>query len=138
VNRRRVVIFDRYFYDRFIHFNADGTIFKLAWLLAPTPDVGFVLLPAHDAWEQRILNRLRKRFGVAVERLSDDDRDQLTFVRNRYESFMNMNPELLRVDSAQADACDSAAALLLNHMNGAAASHRASAVAVVPQTSQQE
>lgn len=43
IRRSSVTVFDRYFYDYYIHYQPSGMWFRLARWLTPRPDVAFVL-----------------------------------------------------------------------------------------------
>lgn len=108
LNCRRVLLFDRYFHDRFVHFDKTGILYRLASWAVPSPGLTFVLIPETAVWEQRILERLSRRFGMSLTELSEIDRDELEGVARRYEAFVWPQADGCRIDSSQLEACDNA------------------------------
>jgi len=83
-HRKRVVLFDRFLLDRYVNFASDGRLYQIANRLGMRPTFAFVLLPSLEEHERRILKRLEKRHGVQIESLTDEDRQELAFVHQRY------------------------------------------------------
>ena len=99
-HRRDILLLDRYFIDRFIHFNPDGVLYRIAASLAPAPDLLFILIPDRDEWEQRIVARIARRFDMQLSRLPEADQRELDFVRSRYARMAERcKPKAIVLDS---------------------------------------
>ncbi len=105
--RRTVIIYDRYFYDRYVHFGREEWLYKLVEWLTPRPTLGFVLFPQPAVWEERLLKRLERR-GVRLEALSEADRRELAHVRERYGDLCTRHPHLRRMSSTSGECIEAA------------------------------
>jgi len=101
IHRRKVLIFDRYSYDRLVNFDSRGLLIKLAKKLVCRPRITFVLIPTVDAHEARFLDRLKQRHSMEFERFSDEDRAELRMVHDLYQGICERFPETVRLNSSQ-------------------------------------
>ncbi len=99
-NRRRVILFDRFLYDRFVHFDPNHWRMRIAKACFYRPSVTLILLPELEAHEKRFLHRAKNRHGIELERMSDADRKELEMVHRRYREIADGNGECVTIDTS--------------------------------------
>jgi len=99
-NRRSIVIFDRFLYDRCIHFAKDSWKMKLAQRVFFRPTVTLVLLPSLQAHEQRFLERIERRHGIKLDQMSKSDKSELAMVHDRYAQLVDEFTECVLIDTS--------------------------------------
>ena len=108
LNRKRVVIYDRFLYDRCMHFADSGWRMRLAKYVFFQPSVTLVLLPAIEEHEQRFLERIERRHGITLDRLSSDDRAELAMVHKRYADLETEFSECVPIETSGQDGLERA------------------------------
>jgi hypothetical protein len=91
--------------------------------------VALILLPDEQVWEQRILERLRRRSGLDLSSLSESDRGELRHVRNRYEAVGRGLPFVIYVDSGTMQNAEEAAETVIRRLCPGLAGHSDKAAA---------
>lgn len=102
--RKRVLIFDRFVYDRYVHFSPHGLLFAVAKRLGYRPALTLILLPSIEEHEKRFLDRLKDRHGIELTHFSDEDRDELRMVHQRYREMAEEFPNCVLIDTSNPDA----------------------------------
>jgi len=94
-----VILSERFFWDRYIHFDESGMLYKVAQALTPHPNLAFFMLPEQDIWEKRMAERLRERFGLKSFELSVEEKNELRHVRERFTRFAESTPCAMELDA---------------------------------------
>jgi len=102
-HRKKVVLFDRFLLDRYVNFAPNGRLYRIAKRFGVRPTLAFVLLPSLEEHERRILKRLEKRHRVQIESLTDEDRQELAFVHQRYREICSRLDYAVLIDAAPQD-----------------------------------
>lgn len=100
VNYKRVIIYDRFLYDRCMHFDGKSWRMRVAKLVFFRPAVTLVLLPKLEEHEKRFLKRIEKRHGIELEQMSSDDRAELAMVRKQYADLPDEFMECVLIDTS--------------------------------------
>lgn len=100
IYRKRLLIFDRFVYDRYLHFSPHGLLFGFAKRLGFRPALTLILLPSFEEHEKRFLDRLKDRHGIELTHFSDEDRDELRMVHQRYREMAEDFPDCMLIDTS--------------------------------------
>jgi hypothetical protein len=119
-----LIVYDRYFYDRLIHFRASGLWYGLARLLAPAPDVGFVLLPELAVWEARMLDLVARKHELEGVRIASGDLASIALVWEHFRDLAACAGSVHVIDSGEAAGIESAWALIQERLPAALATAR--------------
>jgi len=108
IYRKRVIIYDRFLYDRCMHFAKDSWRMRIAKRTFIRPTVTLVLLPKIEDHEKRFLDRIKKRHGIKLEEMSTADRAELEMVRKQYRALTSDFPECVLIDTSDPNGLDKA------------------------------
>jgi thymidylate kinase len=99
VHNRKVIVVERYFYDRLIFFSTRSRLYRLAIRMIPRPRILFFLVPDEECWRQRFLGRVRQKTSTGPDELSEADAQALALIRSKYEEFHRIHPDSVLVNS---------------------------------------
>ena len=92
--RKTVILFDRYFYDHYVHYLPHSLWYRLARKMTPRPDLAFVLQVDEQDLVARTEARLQDETGDD-KRLPETEREKLVAAGRRYVEFCNTWPGVL-------------------------------------------
>ncbi len=92
--RKSVILFDRYFYDHYVHYSPRGLWYRLARKITPRPDLAFVMQVDEQTLVARTEARLQAETGDD-QRLPKTEREILVAAGRRYVEFCNTWPGAL-------------------------------------------
>lgn len=95
-NRKSVTIFDRYFYDYYVHYRRSGFWYCLARWLTPRPDMAFLLQTVIEDLTQRTNERLSELTGDDGQ-LDEKECDALRSAQTYYAGLRQEWPRLVTV-----------------------------------------